>query len=273
MHRVKRTDKRSTRRLPPRLKPIGIVRSGFATKFAAPHQPDETSAVENIVELLPRHNFEQALKDLEGFSRVWLVWWFHENTTWRPLVRPPRGDATKRGVFATRSPHRPNPIGMTAVELHSIRGRTLTIGPCDLLDGTPILDIKPYIPAIDSFPNATIGWLDAVGVEPRFTVILSPTAAEQVRWLLDTHRVDFISRAIHLLKIDPTPHRTRRIAPVKGGFRMGCGGWRVYFRLDDTTITIDRLGPGYPQSYLDDPKLTRIPDREAQREFRRRWSS
>lgn len=270
---MKRTQRRGEPKLPPRLQPIGIVHSSFSTKFSAPHQPEEESAAENTIELLPRHNFEQALQDLAGFSRIWLLWWFHENATWKPLVRPPRGTATKRGVFATRSPHRPNPIGITAVELRSISGRTLTIGPCDLLDGTPILDIKPYIPAIDSFPEASIGWLEAIETTPRYTVTLSPLATEQAQWLQEKYSIDFITRAIHLLEIDPTPHRTRRISAVRGGFRMGCGGWRAHFTRHDSAVSIERLGAGYPQSYLDNPKLTQIPDREAQREFRRRWES
>lgn len=260
-------------KLPPRLRPIGKIRSSFHTKFAAPHQPDHGQSTENTIELIPRRNFEQAVQDLAGFSHIWLVWWFHENRTWKPLVRPPRGDAMKRGVFATRSPHRPNPIGITVVELRSVSGRCLTIGPCDLLDGTPILDIKPYIPAIDAFPEASNGWLAAIAAAPRFSVSLSPRAAEQARWLRENYAIDFISRAIQLLEIDPTPHRTRRISAVPGGFRMGCGGWRLHFTRRDTAITIERCTPGYPQSYLDDPKLTKVPDRDAQRAFRRRWNS
>ena len=269
---MRRAAPRTKTRLPPRIKPIGVIRSGFTTKFAAPHQPAPDTVESNTITLLPNHNFEQALKDLAGFDRVWLIWWFHENAGWKPLVRPPRGAQTKRGVFATRSPHRPNPLGLTAVELKSIVGRTITIGPCDLLDGTPILDIKPYIPAIDSFPNAATGWLGRLDTTPHYTVQLSSTAAAQAAWLRDEFAIDFLSRAVKLLEIDPTPHRTRRITAVKDGFRMGCGGWRVYFTSGSGVVTIERLGPGYPRSYLDDPKLTKIPDRAAQRAFMDRWA-
>ena len=138
------------------LEPIGFLHSPKRVKFAAPHQPDETKDERSVIELLPGRNFEQALKDVAGFSRVWLLWWFHRNTTWQPQVTPPRGPRRKRGVFATRAPHRPNPLGLTPVQLLSVEGRCLTIGPCDLVDGTPILDIKPYVPRFDSVPDATM---------------------------------------------------------------------------------------------------------------------
>lgn len=186
-------------------------------------------------------------------------------------MRPPRGPAVKRGVFATRSPHRPNPIGLTAVELHSIKGRILTIGPCDLIDGTPILDIKPYIPAVDSFPNASPGWIRSVPTEERYTVELSPEATAQIEWLREHFGIDFITRALELLAIDPRPHRTRRIVATADGFRMGCGGWRVNFLVNDTQVSIHSIGPGYPKSYLEDRSLSKIPDREAQRAFMVRW--
>jgi tRNA-Thr(GGU) m(6)t(6)A37 methyltransferase TsaA len=155
------------------LQPIGYIRTGKQVKFQALHQPSEQQPEHNLLELLPDQNYEQALRDLAGFSRVWLVWWFHRNTTWRTQVIPPRGPAQSRGVFATRSPHRPNPIGLTPVQLIAIEGRTLILGECDLVDGTPVFDLKPYVPAYDSFPDERAGWIDAVDalcdtVEQRF---------------------------------------------------------------------------------------------------------
>lgn len=268
--RPKRAPPRPT--LPPRLKPIGFIHSDFSTKFSAPHQPDMRKGGTSTIELLPQHNFEQALRDLAGFSHVWLVWWFHENPGWKPLVRPPRGPAVKRGVFATRSPHRPNPLGLTAVELREVRGRILTIGPCDLLDGTPILDIKPYIPEVDSFPHASTGWLESISNVPRYSVSLSTQAEEQIAWLREHFQVDFIDRVTQLLEVDPTPHRTRRILATPNGFRMGCGGWRVNFTAQGAAVLIEDITPGYPLSYLEDSSLTKIPDRSAQRAFHTRWS-
>ncbi len=104
------------------MRPIGFIRSPKRVKFQARHQPEETEEDRSILELLPGSDHEQSLRDLAGFSRVWLLWWFHRNTTWRPLVLPPRGPAKKRGVFATRSPHRPNPLGLTPVQLIAVEG-------------------------------------------------------------------------------------------------------------------------------------------------------
>ena len=133
--------------------PIGWLRTGKALKFDARHQPDENAAETNVLEMAPGDKFRKALKDIEGFDRIWLLWWFHRNRTWRPEVLPPRGPSKRRGVFATRSPHRPNPLGLSAVELVAVEGRTLRLRGVDLLDGTPVLDLKPYVPYADAFPE------------------------------------------------------------------------------------------------------------------------
>ncbi len=147
--------------------PIGVVRSPYARRIDAPHQPTvvegtETGrAAEATLELdasLP----ETVLRDLEGFDRIWLVFAFHLSEGWAPLVQPPRGPRRKRGVLATRSPHRPNPIGLSCVELVAVEGRRLRLRGVDLLDGTPVLDVKPYVPYADAFPGARAGWIDAV---------------------------------------------------------------------------------------------------------------
>lgn len=252
------------------------MRTGMRYKFDAPSQPDGSPERGGVVELVPGHRFEDALRDLEGFSRIWLVWWFHRNTRWRPLVLPPRGPARRRGVFATRSPHRPNPIGMTAVTLVSIQGSTLTVGSNDLIDGTPILDIKPYLPAVDAHPHESIGWLASIEDRknaPRCTVAVAPLAEEQIVWLREEWRVDFISRASELLAIDPSPHRTRRIKQITDTIsRMGCGGWRLYFSVEGDTVTIREVASGYPEHLLLDTKeYTAFFDREAQLAFRARW--
>jgi tRNA (adenine37-N6)-methyltransferase len=149
--------------------PIGFARSPYANRIDAPHQPtvvegtETGEAAEAIIEL--EASFPQAcLRDLEGFEIIWLLFVFHRSEGWKPLVKPPRGKS-KRGVFATRSPHRPNAIGLSAVELVSIEGRTLRVRGVDLLDGTPILDIKPYVPYADAFPRAKAGWIDDVDAE------------------------------------------------------------------------------------------------------------
>ncbi|MDX8382248.1 MAG: tRNA (N6-threonylcarbamoyladenosine(37)-N6)-methyltransferase TrmO [Ghiorsea sp.] len=143
------------------LSPIGVVCSPYKERFATPRQP--AYAVEDkpaSITLAAGHNFEQALQDLESFSHIWVIYWMHLNQGWNPLVKPPRDRDNKHGVFATRAPHRPNSIGLSVVPLLSIQGRKLNISNHDMLDGTPVLDIKPYIPESDIMPNANAGWID-----------------------------------------------------------------------------------------------------------------
>jgi len=143
---------------------IGVVYSPFQERFAAPRQPVLGEAVPARIELNAGMNFEQALQDLDSFSHLWVIYWMHLNQGWNPTVMPPRGPKVRRGLFSTRAPHRPNSIGLSAVRLNRIVGRTLYIETHDMLDGTPVLDIKPYIPFADSFPDAKSGWLDEAGI-------------------------------------------------------------------------------------------------------------
>src|SRR6185312_933390 len=177
-----------------KLLPIGHVRTGKAFKFDAPHQPDRGSDEVNFVELLPGRQFELALEDLQGFDRIWLISWFDRNRSWRPRVLPPRGSAKRRGVFATRSPHRPNPVGLTCVTLLEVTGRTLKVGALDLTDGTPILDIKPYLRTVDCHPESRLGWVqeveDIASIPPAFRVTVCALAERQLNWLREVWKVD-----------------------------------------------------------------------------------
>ncbi|GDY13765.1 hypothetical protein LBMAG53_26430 [Planctomycetota bacterium] len=138
-------------------KPIGVVRSPFVMREDAPRQGTVGEAA--TADIVLRPGLHNALRDIEGFSRIWVIAWFHHSRGWRPHVVPPR-DTVKRGLFATRSPDRPNPIGLTCVELVAVYGCVVTVRGHDLLDGTPVLDLKPYLPAYDSFPGAAAGWVD-----------------------------------------------------------------------------------------------------------------
>lgn len=146
--------------------PIAFVRSPYAQRIDAPHQAtvvegtETQAAAEAVVEFVAGFP-TAAYRDLAGFERIWLLFAFHRSEGWKAEVRPPRGGG-KRSVLATRSPHRPNAIGLSAVELVTVEEGALRVRGVDLLDGTPILDIKPYVPYADAFPAARAGWIDAI---------------------------------------------------------------------------------------------------------------
>lgn len=145
-------------------RPIGILASPYSRRIDAPHQSTIVEGTESGEAAMATMELaewvdERVLQDLGGFERVWLIFAFHLSEGWKSTVKPPRG-GPKRGVLATRSPHRPNAIGLSAVELLKIEGRTLYLRGVDLLDGTPVLDIKPYVPYADAFPGAKAGWID-----------------------------------------------------------------------------------------------------------------
>jgi tRNA (adenine37-N6)-methyltransferase len=139
------------------MEPIGIIHSCFKDKFGIPRQAGLVKSARAMLELLPPYNVKEALRGIEEFSHLWIVFVFHKSIceTFQPTVRPPRlGGNTRVGVFATRAPFRPNPLGLSVVELKNISGTTLELAGGDFLDGTPVLDIKPYIPYADSILDA-----------------------------------------------------------------------------------------------------------------------
>lgn len=258
------------------LKPIGYIRTQKREKFHARHQPIEAEVECNVLELLPGQDFELALRDLEGFERVWLVWWFHRNPGWRALVLPPRGPSQRRGVLATRSPHRPNALGMTPVRLLGIEGRKLFLGPCDMVDGTPVFDVKPYVPAYDSFPESSAGWIDEVDAkeaEPaRFTVNFNELAQIQAQWLLETWEIDYRERLVEILSRDPSTHRTRRIVRRSAErLEIACGAWLAWFSVKEEVVQVEELAPSFKLSFLNREDYHDVPDREAQLAFLEKW--
>ncbi|BAK78548.1 protein of unknown function [Pseudogulbenkiania sp. NH8B] len=164
--------------------PIGLIRSPFKEKFGIPRQPALAKSARMTLQLLPPFDQPDTVRGLEAFSHVWLQFVFHDTLArgWSPLVRPPRlGGNAKVGVFASRSTHRPNPLGLSLVPLLGIDttdGVTLRLAGADLLDGTPVLDIKPYIPFVEAVPDALGGFVD--GPPPTLTVRWSDTARQQL---------------------------------------------------------------------------------------------
>jgi tRNA-Thr(GGU) m(6)t(6)A37 methyltransferase TsaA len=145
------------------LKPIGIIHSPFQRASDTPIQGAMARGAEGWVEIFAE--FVEGLKDLEGFERVWLIYWFDRASAPQLIVKPYL-DQEEHGVFATRAPCRPNPIGLSCVRLLGVESKGFRIGEVDILDGTPLLDIKPYVPVFDCFEVRGVGWLAGKGGRP-----------------------------------------------------------------------------------------------------------
>lgn len=234
-------------------KPIGVVRSPFTEKMQAPRQPGVKESAPGRVELFVGNDFEHALEDLATFRYIWIIFWFDRAEGWRPKVLPPRSEK-RRGVFATRSPHRPNPIGMSLVELTGIDGLVLSVNGLDLLEGTPVLDIKPYIPYADSRPDADHGWLDAASVPAQdplaaFAVEFSPEAREELE-LLKGFGVEIEASIVQVLALGPEPHPYRRIRKTDEGGVLSLKDFRVAFTSAARTVTVTAIATGYRPKQL-----------------------
>jgi tRNA-Thr(GGU) m(6)t(6)A37 methyltransferase TsaA len=233
-------------------RPIGVVRSPFAERMSAPRQPSAARGVQGTLQLFPHLGYEHALEDLATFRFIWVLFWFHKNPNFRRKVLPLRSDR-RRGVFATRSPHRPNPIGLSAVELLGIEGLTLRVQNLDILDGTPILDLKPYIPYTDSIPGADNGWLDEperpADPKPHYQVTFSARARAQLDFL-EGHAVVLAPAIKEVLRLGPTPHPYRRIKPNGADFILAYKAWRIDFAARGLDIEVLAIRSGYRPSVL-----------------------
>ncbi|HEY2409692.1 MAG TPA: tRNA (N6-threonylcarbamoyladenosine(37)-N6)-methyltransferase TrmO [Polyangiaceae bacterium] len=240
------------------LTPIGVVHSPFRARVEAPRQPRAAHGVSGRVELFGGHNFEHALEDLETFRYIWLVFWFHLNHDWRPKVSPPRS-TERRGVFATRSPYRPNPLGLSVLELIRVEGLVLHVANLDILDGTPVLDIKPYVPYADSMPDANSGWLGAPSDPlPSYQVAFSELAQRQLAYLLEHHALELREGLQRALSIGPEPLAYRRIRKWGDDFVIALKDWRARFASVDQTVQVLELWSGHRPQLLassDDPAL------------------
>jgi tRNA (adenine37-N6)-methyltransferase len=239
------------------LAPIGVFRGPFTEAAEAPRQPPAAATVPARIELYPRPGFEHALADLEGWEYLWVVFWFDRAGGFRPKVLPPRS-SVRRGLFATRSPHRPNPIGLSAVRLLRVEGLTVHIEGVDILDGTPVLDLKPYVPYADAYPQAKTGWLtpDPEGErvpqgerpkdpQPAWAVQFEARADHQLTFLL-AHGVDLREAIVRALALGPQPHPYRRIRQEKQGLRLAVKDWRVDFRVgEDRNLIVVQIATGY----------------------------
>lgn len=215
----------------PEMKIIARIHTPFNTKFGIPRQSGVAADVKGEIVFEPEYREQEAVRGLEGFSHIWLIWCFSESVTdkWSPTVRPPRlGGNARMGVFATRSPFRPNPIGLSSVELEKIelisdRGPVLHVRGADLMDGTPIFDIKPYVAYADSHPDARGGFTDTSEFE-KLGITLSDGVAEPLP--------DGLAA---VLENDPRPRYHDDPERIYG---MQYAGHEVKFRVSGDELTV-----------------------------------
>jgi len=199
---------------------IGILNSPYQQRFGIPHQAGVSQGLNGIIKLKPDADFKTALRGLDTFSHIWVMFVFHSHggKKWKPSIRPPRlGGNKKVGLFASRSPHRPNPIGISAVKLEKIDleakgGPEIHVSDVDLLDGTPILDIKPYIPLADKIDSANSGWADIP--VPRYSVTFSDDAQQDLKKWDPELKNNLKSQIIAMIELDPRPAFQKRKIPM-----------------------------------------------------------
>ncbi len=229
------------------LRPIGVVHSPFWQRREAPRQPALCEDVHGTIELYPGNHFEQALIDIDTWSHIWVLFWFHVNDNWRPMVQPPRG-LQRRGVFATRSPHRPNPLGLSAVKLERRRGLILEVSGLDILDGTPVFDLKPYVPYTDVIPTANGGWPEQVA-PPTYAVVFTPRAQRHLQFLGELGQT-LRAELERVLSLGPKQPKYRRIRRMEHGYQIAVEEWRVSFDASDAVITVTGVTSGYRAAEL-----------------------
>lgn len=223
------------------LKVIAYARNGHTDKFGIPRQSREESPILTRIVFEPEYRIQEALRGIEGYSHLWLLWGFSEVDSWSPTVRPPRLGGNKRmGVFATRSPFRPNPIGLSSVKLVGIEDGELIVSGADVLDGTPIYDIKPYLSFSDSHEDAKNGFADETK-EHKFEVVWEvESTTKTAKYLeqslgLPRNTLDAVS---YILSQDPRPGYQD---DPEREYKLDYAGWTVTFVVNGPKVIVKKI--------------------------------
>ena len=243
MQKNVKTSTKHTEKPAEKLQTIAVARNGFSDKFGIPRQPREGSLLVTRIEFMPDFRSRDALRGIEQYSHLWLIWGFNaaagaEDGTWKATVRPPRLGGNRRvGVFATRSPFRPNRLGLSSVRLLGVedegdKGPVLVVAGADMMDGSPIYDIKPYIAYTDSHPEALGGFADE-HANDRLTV----------HWEADTTQMPQETKAAleEILQQDPRPAYQHNAARV---YKLDYAGCKAEFRVSDGVLTVTKVEAG-----------------------------
>ena len=252
--------------------PVGVVHCSNRYKYEAARQGIFTPGNQAEIELFPGHDYETALSDLDGFERVWVVFVFDRNHDWKPKVSPPITGGRKRyGVFSTRSPHRPNPIGLSCVKLEKIDGLKLEVSGHDFLDGTPVLDLKPYIPAADAFPEAKAGWRDEADAS-ELPVDFTETALLKMAFIEKLSGLDLRNFCEVQLSHAPTSSERKRVEVLAdGSYGAGCRTWQIIFTPDENGVHVCDVLSHYQPEELEPDAPDPYGDKEFHRKFRKEF--
>lgn len=257
--------------------PIGTFFGDAVYKYDAPRQGRLFAGHLGRIVLNEGRNFEMALRDLDGFERIWVIFQFHENEGWRPTTRPPVPPKGKDrvGTFASRSPYRPNPIGLSCVRLLKVEGLTLYVDEADLLNGTPVLDIKPYIPMADAFPDAKAGWVEEQEGN-LWTVLADAPFDAQNRWIAERSDFDLESFArVQLSRgnfskdlFDSSRRRLSIDADACTGV-LAYRTFRIHFSYSESErkVVLLRISSGYTAEDLREGAEDKYGDKQLHREF------
>lgn len=247
--------------------PIGIFSCPQKYRFETPRQ-GVYAENSGVIVLNSDSHLEEACRDLAGIERIWVVFCFHLNEGWRPFIQPPISPGGRRiSTFATRAPYRPNPVGISCVELERVEKNRLYIRNFDLLDGTPVLDVKPYIPAVDSFPGSRTGWLEEAEAKP-YRILYAPEAVSRIGWIREHGGPDLENFCSVQLTLDPFNRKRKRVtADASGGWRIGCRTWQIGFSVCGRDISVRSVFSNYSTGELCAPE-DRYGDKELHRCFR-----
>ncbi|MCI5667281.1 MAG: tRNA (N6-threonylcarbamoyladenosine(37)-N6)-methyltransferase TrmO [Oscillospiraceae bacterium] len=220
------------------LKQIGVIRTDFPEKFGIPRQSGLVDELRSTLVFEPEFRVPEALRGIEQFSHLWLIWEFSKAVRegWSPTVRPPRlGGNTRMGVFATRSPFRPNPLGLSCVRLVGVEydtpeGAVLHLAGADIMDGTPVYDIKPYLPYVDSRPDATNGFALA-----QQEGVLNVAVPEKLCEQIPPEKLPALKA---VLAQDPRP---QYISDPEREYTMSFAGYEISFTVDGTDLTVTKI--------------------------------